>query len=144
MLGITNAPQGSGGSGGTWTERAENNNWTDLFEIDTSNNNHIKAKKDMVLYSTNNNLKFMVYIPKGFDPNSNTINISCPFTNDGTGSLLKLNAEVAISSNNMTNSYFNALRYTATFSTDGSTVTVSKAPFTEYLYKNAIKVWVKE
>ena len=142
MRGITNAPQGSGGSGGTWTLRAANNDWTDLFDV--AANNYVTAKKDMILYSVDSHYKFMVFIPKGFAPNDDTIHIGTAYISDSTGNDIKLNCDVRISGGYMTTSYFNCVNYTATFTIDGSTVTVSKTMNSSSLFKSSIKVWTKE
>lgn len=145
MRGITNAPQGGGSSGSDeWTLRANNNDWSDLFDVNTSNN-YITAKKDMVLYSLDSHYKFMVYIPKGFAPNNDTIHIGAGYTSDSGENNIKLNADIRISGGYINSgSSFNCVKYTATFTTDGSTVTITKTMNTFNLTKNLIKVWIKE
>ena len=61
MKGITNAPQGSGGSGGTWTRRTANDNWSDLFTV--TETVKITANKTMIIYDGDTGGE--KFIPKG-------------------------------------------------------------------------------
>ena len=76
MKGITNAPQGSGGSGGDWTERTANSDWTDIFDI---TGNVVTAKKDILIHGTHIMVADLGYpvkvninaiIPKGMSASS--------------------------------------------------------------------------
>ena len=83
MKGITNAPQGSGGSGGEWTERTASMDWTDIFDI---TGNMVTAKKDIMIYASRVQIGDLGYpifatinaiIPKGV---SISTSISIPFS----------------------------------------------------------------
>lgn len=99
----------------------------------------------MFLYSINTNYKFAVFIPKGFTPNDDTIHISAVYIGDSSGNDIKLGCDIRISGGYIGGgTTFNCVRYTATFATDGSTVTVTKTFSSYSIPKSSIKVWIKE
>ena len=99
----------------------------------------------MFLYSTDAHYKFTVFIPKGFTPNGDTINISTVYSIDSSGNNIKLGAIVRIAGGSIASGSFTCAKYIATFTTDGNTITVTKTQDTsDSISKNLICVWVKE
>lgn len=138
MKGITNAPQGSGGgSGGAWMERANNNNWGDIFKIDGS---YVEALKD--LYVTYNADK--VYIPKGYRAYSS---ISMPLTAVGISSnkiVKQVSMTLMKNTSSITDPYISKTSKEISFTTDGSTVSVSEATSTNNVLKADITIWTRD
>ena len=70
---------GSGG-GGEWTKRTANDDWTDMFD-NTSSENEVTTKKNIIMCLTNtgtsDNISMYCYIPKGLKWTNNLdINVS--------------------------------------------------------------------
>ncbi len=145
MIGITNAPQGSG-SGGNWTKRFSGGfDWSDMFELVGSYT--VKAKKDILFVyqkSAGSDCSGGVtFIPKG-----------CEYVNQ-----IILNVSGAKLANNALKiSCFGKLLYNqissganisgetqdVTFTTDGSTVTLSMSNNSTTFSKSDFQIWTRD
>lgn len=145
MQGITNAPQG--GSGGEWTLRTPNNDWTDLFDI----SGNIKAKKNMFIVASN--ISMSCFIPKNYE-GTTSIYLYSPVssglgTSGGTsGGNISTVMRVAISKTNVPSSSatFATRGYGYTFTFDGSslTVTANSSIGTSTINKSAFTIYVSD
>lgn len=143
-MGITNAPQGSGGGsgGGEWVERAANNDWTDMFEI---NGSIITAKKDIYMWLDNTPALTDAFIPKGLSMHE----ILLPLTGV---------------EHSLTNAYFDIGKYTAinptrvqssqgtlafyktrlSFTYDGSNIVISSTNTSSQINKSSIHIYTRD
>lgn len=139
MRGITNAPQG-GGSGGEWTQRANNNDWSDMFVFD----NGIKTKKDILIYCDQTMCHVFAYIPKNTQF-GNTVRITCTGSNYST-SFFELSEYLTLNYSVVAESAGSIAISTSKFalSTDGSIVTVTKSNNTTTINKSNFTVWTKD
>ena len=111
----------------TWTKRADNNDWTDMFEAGAGVT--IRAKKNVLIYEAN--ARNPMFIPKGFEGliNISYHSVNYLVVNNNTVYLIN---DVAISQSNLSGVYstLSGSRTGFTLSTDGSTVTITPARVT--------------
>ena len=123
LLGSGDIPAG----GLTWTKRADNNDWTDMFEAGAGVT--IRAKKNVLIYEAN--ARNPMFIPKGFEGliNISYHSVNYLVVNNNTVYLIN---DVAISQSNLSGVYstLSGSRTGFTLSTDGSTVTITPARVT--------------
>ena len=121
MQGITNAPQG--GSGGEWTVRAANNDWSDMFEVV---NSKLVTKCEIFIY--HNLYGIAQYLPKGLMSYSSHLFIYGNYALSGTHYIIT-RSRMDISTSNYTGSGHSAIPvygHGFTFTTDGSEITVTE------------------
>ena len=140
MIGITNAPQGSGGSGGEWTERAADNDWSDLFEIESS---RLIAKKD--IYFVSGTYISSLYIPKG--AKSSSQGFVFPLTQvSAQPTYLDISSRIKITTGSIastqTSLSVDTTRYTFTY--DNGTVKITTSTINVTQSKSNITIYVKE
>ena len=137
MRGITNAPQGGGSSGGgEWTLHTSTD-WSDVLEI---NGSDIIAKYDILIIANTSSYTANGYIPKGFTRSS----ILIPVTgmNLYSNSLRFFNY-LNITTNNIASSTIGLSRTLFSFTTDGSTVTVSSGASGASENKSNLRLYYK-
>ena len=147
MKGITNAPQGSGGgSGGVWTQRTANNDWTDLIEV---SGNKMTAKKNIFFtYTTSSfNSKQIVsaFLPKGFSSN-NIMSIPIVGSKDNSGNFFIIESHIEIAKSAIPSSVTNVSKNNMkiALTTDGSTITVTPSNDVVNMPKSDFIIWTSE
>lgn len=120
MRGITNAPQGSGGSGGEWVRRPNNSDWSDLIE--QSGSNFVIKKDILIKYLATQGYAF---VPKGVSGDPIDVGIS---GDEANGSDLSLYFRFRLVSSTTPIAAIEVKRidHKYTFTTDGSTVSVAQ------------------
>ena len=141
MKGITNAPQGSGGSGGDWTYRNDNNDWSDIFEATSTT---VKALKDIWLIPGGTVSNTPIFIPKGITGSPLRLIIDYEIVPTNEKNKIRIYDYVEITVSNVTTANNNiGYRYTdmalsvdadltPTFTRSSNSGTVAKSTFTIY------------
>ena len=140
-IGMTNAAPAGGGGGGDWTLRTPSNDWSDIFEA--SGSNTITAKKDIFLKTTGT-IEVCSFIPKGYKTASNLLKI--PATGETLISTSEKVVDYALqlARNNISSGNLSSLWNDQTFTTDGSTVTITMTAVSYTFYKSSVEIYVKE
>ena len=146
-MGITNAPQGGGSSGsGEWVKRTANNDWKDLFTIE---NQRMIALKDMYFYyrRSSDDTVCSAYIPKGTSQPYETFiipitaGVGKPSTNQ-----LRISNGLKITSSNYTSGISSIILRSirASFTTDGSSVSISISENNDQIQKYEFEIWTRD
>ena len=121
-MGITNAPQGGGSSGGDdWTNHS-GSDWTDIFEI---NSGYMTAKYDIFIWYNNDPLNGFLYIPK----NTKSSQFRIPITGSTLlNGVLRIGNYISFFSQDLASSTTSLPMAitTYTFTTDGSSITITQ------------------
>ena len=135
ILGSGDIPAG----GLTWTERTANNDWTDMFEYVGS---HLITKKHIFITASN----LMQYLPKGYDNGYNTINIPWRQLNtSGTDSIsTMIELQIPYNKISSSSSTVKIFRHLYTFTTDGTTITITRTTSSNDTSKSQFKIWVAD
>ena len=130
----------TGGSGGTWTERAANDDWTDLFEYD-GNTRLVMAKKDIYIYYSG---KVSAYSPKGMIGYDDLMvyadNVKA------SGATFTIDMYILINSTRIqsTQPLLNISEKKVTIDATGGTITCSVSNVSESIGKASFKVYIRE
>ena len=136
LLGSGDVPAG----GLTWTERTANNDWTDLFVADSGK---IKPLKNIVIY---NKERVLTYIPKNVVfPNSYIRILTTPLPS-GSGNVLWTIESFDIDVYRIGSSYtnFTGTRRDITFTTDGTSITLTGTNTTSTTSKSNLKIYISD
>ena len=104
-----------------WTLRTANNDWSDMFSVNSFN---ITALKNIVMYT--NSYEFLIFIPKGMVASVNFVAYLPYYTGSGTN-VLGYSKRLEIAYNNIASSAtsFNTSIRSYSLTTNGSSVTVT-------------------
>lgn len=141
-----NVISASGGSGGTWTKRTPNNDWSDLFEVDGTT---VKPKKDILFVDSN---KCEFYAMKGINNTSGYFEIvfSAFGMNTATQDVYKIYSlsHIMVTSGNIDNTassfnnYYDTIEFTIN---QGSITNVTTGSYFGNGYaKSSLTIYVKE
>ena len=134
LLGSGDIPAG----GLTWTERTASDDWTDMFEYVSGK---VRTKKNIVIFKGANCCWFL---PKGL---SNPSQIALPFCESGySGNNLTIYRFIAIQQSSIPSSAssLNISSNQFTFTTDGSTISISKTTVTSSTTKSSLTIFVAD
>ena len=135
LLGSGNVPAG----GLSWTERTANDDWSDMFEKVGS---YIRVKKHLFITASS----LMQYLPKGFEPHFTSIYI--PWRQLGLTGTNTINTvmylEIKASAIPSSQSNVTISKHQYAFTTDGSTVTITRTVTSDITSKSQFKIWVAD
>lgn len=145
-MGITNAPQGGGSSGsGEWVQRTANNDWRDLFTLE---NNRMIALKDIYFHyeRSNDDTVCSVYIPKGMSQPYETfiLPVTAGVGKPSTNQLRITNGFKITATNYSAGSSITLRSIRASFTTDGSSVSIGISENNDQIQKYQFEIWTRD
>ena len=123
-----------------WSARTSNSDWSDIFE---NSGGLLKAKKHIILNSSSNPHFSLMYIPKGLE--TNNIHIECPYITQ-SGNTITVRQDMvlttAIIPSNVSSIGVSGKAYT--FTTDGTTVTITSTTSNGTYSKSSFKIFTAD
>ena len=133
----------SAGGGGAWTEFTGGNDWSDIFD---RTNNIVTAKKDVLVFVNARNPFYgsgniMYFIPKGASQQSS---IGLPLSQSAAISTNKFRIFRSLLIGNITGTSLDMSYIDYTFTTDGSTVSISNSSVVDSLQKTKVTLYTRD